>query len=75
MPRLTLTQRVAELERQVKSLLDRLGGERTKDWRRTVGAFSGDEFMREVFAEGRKIREADRAKTRSRSGKRRNARS
>lgn len=75
MSRLTLTQRVASLEKQVKSLLDRIDNGKDKDWRRTIGAFSGDEFMREVFAEGRKIREADRPRNRSRSGKRRAARS
>lgn len=71
MSRLTLTQRVSALEEQVKSLLEQVEGGRTKDWRRTIGAFAGDDFMREVFAEGRKIREADRAKNRSRSGKKR----
>lgn len=71
MSRLTLTQRVAALENQVKSLLGQVGGGAAKDWRRTIGAFSGDEFMREVFAEGRKIREAERARSRSsRSGSR-----
>lgn len=75
MSRLTLTQRVSALEKQVKSLLDRLEEGTTKDWRRTIGAFSGDEFMREVFAEGRKIRDADRSRSRSRSGKKRTARS
>ena len=71
MARLTISQRVTALERQVKSLLDRLDGERTKDWRRTVGAFAGDEFMREVFAEGRKIRAAERAQASSARRKRR----
>lgn len=75
MPRVTLTHRVAALEEQVKSLTDQIAGARAKDWRRTVGAFSGDEFMREVFAEGRRIREADRAKSRSKNGKKRKARS
>ncbi|HJT33073.1 MAG TPA: hypothetical protein VJ783_13610 [Pirellulales bacterium] len=75
MPRLTLSQRVAALEEQVKSLTDQLAEARGKDWRRTIGAFAGDDFMREVFAEGRKIREADRAKSRSKNGKKRKARS
>lgn len=75
MSRLTLTQRVAALEKTVKSLLDHIDEVTSKDWRRTIGAFSGDEFMREVFAEGRKIREADRLRNRSRSGKKRTARS
>lgn len=75
MSRLTLTQRVAALEKQVKSLLDHIDEVKSKDWRRTIGAFSGDEFMREVFAEGQKIREADRSRNRSRSAKKRTARS
>ena len=75
MSRLTLTQRVAALEKQVKSLLDHIDEVKSKDWRRTIGAISGDEFMREVFAEGRKIREADRSRNRSRTAKKRTARS
>lgn len=75
MSRLTLTQRVAALEEQVKSLLDHIDEGKNKDWRGTIGAFSGDEFMREVFAEGRKIREAGRSGNRSLSKKKRTARS
>ncbi|HEX5442376.1 MAG TPA: hypothetical protein VFW87_01045 [Pirellulales bacterium] len=75
MSRVTLTQRVAALEEQVRSLLEQVETGRTKDWRSTIGAFAGDDFMREVFAEGRKIREADRAKSRAKSGKKRKARS
>jgi len=53
--------RVATLERKVDQLLR--GSGRQKDWRRTVGMFAGDELMKEINAEGRKIREADRAAT------------
>ena len=70
MPRATLEERVAALERQVRSLLanpDRTG--RTKDWRRTRGAFTGDDFMKQVFEEGRKIRDADKKRSRPRSRK------
>jgi hypothetical protein len=73
MSRLTLTQRVAALEEQLGSLLKRLEGERTKDWRRTIGAFAGDDFMREVFAEGRRIRQSDRPKNRPKAGNKRKA--
>jgi hypothetical protein len=31
-----------------------------KDWRGTIGMFSGDAAMKEIQEEGRKIREADR---------------
>lgn len=74
MSRLTLTERVAALEEQLESLRKEIDEGRTKDWRRTVGAFAGDDLMREVFAEGRKIREADRAKSRSKNGKKRKSR-
>jgi hypothetical protein len=66
MPRTTLEERVAELEKQVSGLLaERAGAQAAKDWRRTRGAFTGDEVMREVFAEGQKIREAERKRARS----------
>ena len=53
MPRATLEQRVAELERQVAALLASDGGTaRAKDWRRTLGAFTGDDLMKQIFAEG-----------------------
>lgn len=66
MPRPTLEERVAELEKQVSGLLaERVGGQPVKDWRCTRGAFTGDEVMREVFAEGQKIREAERKRARA----------
>jgi hypothetical protein len=33
---------------------------RKKDWRRVLGMFTGNEFMKQVDAEGQAIREADR---------------
>ncbi len=51
----TLEIRVATLEKQVRELLANGGrGPRAKDWRRTRGAFTGDDLMRQVFEEGRK---------------------
>ena len=35
---------------------------RVKDWERTIGMLPDDEFTEEMFAAGRKIREADRLK-------------
>jgi hypothetical protein len=70
MSRATLEERVAALERQVRSLLanpDGMG--RSKTWRRTRGAFTGDDFMKQVFEEGRKIRDAERKRARARSRK------
>jgi hypothetical protein len=56
-----LEARVATLESKVEQLLR--GSGRQKDWRRTLGMFAGDELMREINDEGRKIREADRKAT------------
>jgi hypothetical protein len=70
MSRATLEERVATLERQVAALLTELahpaGTGHAKDWRRTRGAFTGDELMKQVFEEGRKIREAERRRAQPR---------
>ncbi|OYV73854.1 MAG: hypothetical protein B7Z74_03220 [Deltaproteobacteria bacterium 21-66-5] len=66
---MTLEERVAALEKQVNTLLaNQVGGGRVKDWRRTIGAFTGDDVMKQIFEEGRKIREAERKRAR-RSGR------
>ncbi len=76
MSRATLEERVAVLERQVSALLtDRAGPGRNKDWRRTRGAFTGDDFMKQVFEEGRKIRAAERRSAQPRTRKQQQARS
>ena len=76
MSRTTLEERVAALEKQVGALLAHQGGPgRAKDWRRTRGAFSGDGLMKQVFEEGRKIRDAERKRAQPRSGKKRQAHS
>jgi hypothetical protein len=36
-----------------------------KDWRRTIGAFTDDVGMQEIFKEAMKIREQDRKRTRA----------
>jgi hypothetical protein len=38
------------------------GLRRDKDWRRTVGLFTDNPQMKELFAEAMKLREADRRK-------------
>ena len=58
---LKLEERVAVLESKVEHLLR--GSQRKKDWHRTLGMFAGDDLMKEINAEGRKIREADRKAT------------
>jgi hypothetical protein len=74
----TLEERVAALERQVSALLTNDKEQepgRTRDWRRTRGAFTGDDLMKEVFEEGRKIRDAERKRAQPRSEKKRQAKS
>jgi hypothetical protein len=75
MSKARLEERVAELERQVGALLaDHSHEGLGKDWRRTRGAFSGDEVMKEGFAEGRKIREAERERAKAQRPRTRQAR-
>ena len=62
MRRISLEQRVAELENQVAELGRQLtNGTGKKDWRDTVGMFPE---LDEVFAEALKRRAADRKKAR-----------
>jgi hypothetical protein len=62
----TLTKRLETLEKQVAKLTARISAlDAQPNWRRAVGMFAGDEYMRKIFAEGRKIREADRTHARS----------
>ena len=76
MSRATLEDRVAALEKQVGALLaNHAGARRPKDWRRTRGAFTGDDLMKQIFEEGRKIRDAERKRLQPRSRKKRHVRS
>lgn len=69
---LSLKQRVAVLEQHVAMLLaQQANGSRKKDWRRSVGMFTDDPGMQELFADALKIREADRNKARKRKTKKR----
>lgn len=56
----TLEDRVAALERQVADLTQKTANEARKDWRRTIGMFTGDEAMKQIDAAGKRIRETDR---------------
>ena len=70
MSRATLEERVAALEKQVGALLAIPAGTgRAKDWRRTRGVFTGDDLMKQIFEEGRKIRDAERKRAQPRSRK------
>ena len=53
----SLTQRVAALERELKT---QRAPETKRDWRRVVGIAGDSELMRQIDDEGRKIREAER---------------
>jgi len=76
MPQLSLEQRVAALERQWAEMQSaKANGPGKNDWRQTVGMFSDDPGMLELFADAMKIREADREKARRRFRKARRAKS
>lgn len=74
MTRATLEERMNALEKRVEELqaqVQKLA--RPKDWRNIVGIFEGNEGMKQIFEEARKIREEDRRRTRPKAtkGKRR----
>ena len=68
-----LEKRVAALEQEVAGLKASLGTQPRKDWRRTIGMFSDDPGMLEIFQEAMKIREDDRRRTRPKSARKRKA--
>ena len=64
-----LERRLKALESHVAQLQDEVRSARSgreKDWRRTIGAFTDDEGMKEILRETLRLREADRKKARSR---------
>ena len=72
----TLEKRVKALELQVAQLKDELRGARAgkwKDWRRTIGAFTDDEGMKEILRDAMRLRKLDRKKTRPKAATRRKA--
>jgi hypothetical protein len=70
----TLEERVAALEKQVAQLMANAGKAlQPKDWRSTVGMFTGDEVMKQIDEAGRRIREADRRRARRQRRKTRQA--
>jgi hypothetical protein len=64
MTKQNLEDRVASLEKKVTALESLQNGSYHRDWRRTFGMFTGDEGMKRVDEEARKIRELDRQKAR-----------
>jgi hypothetical protein len=73
----TIQQRLAFLEARVAALQEEVSAARrsTKDWRRTLGAFTDDVGMQAIFQEAMRLREADRQKVRARkAGQRKSSR-
>lgn len=72
MAQITLEERVATLESRFAALkVPKAQPKRRKDWRRTLGMFTGDEVMKRIDAAALEYREADRRKTRRRISKKR----
>ena len=70
----TLEERLTALEKEVAEIKATFAnGKRVKDWRRTIGMFSGDEIMKKIDEEALKYREADRRRARQRFSKKRKA--
>jgi hypothetical protein len=64
----SLEQRVAALEAQVDRLQQEARSAAVgngKDWRRTIGVFTGDEGMQQILRDAMLLREADRTKVRA----------
>lgn len=57
---MTLAKRVELLEAQFDEFRQAVRSPASKDWRRTLGRFAGDEEMRAVFDEAFRLREEDR---------------
>ena len=58
MPKITLENLAARIEALEKAAEQK--AQRKKDWRRTVGMFAGNEFIKELDAECFAMREAER---------------
>ena len=68
MASVSLQERVKILESQVDKLQSQLRTVRkSKDWRRTIGAFTDDEGMQQILKDAMRLREADRRKIRTRA--------
>lgn len=68
-----LVDRVSALEQEVADMREHLRSHPVKDWRRTVGMFSGDEMMKQIDEFARQYREADRRRARGTKPVRRKA--
>ena len=60
-----LEQRIATIEAELAKLKRKVTEPQAqRDWRKTIGMFTNDEGMKEMFQDALKLREADRAKAR-----------
>jgi hypothetical protein len=66
-----LEKRVTALEQEVAGLKATLVARSQKDWRRTIGMFSDDPGMIEIFHEAQKIREENRRRIRPKPARKR----
>ena len=63
MPKPTVEARLKVLEQQVAELAKRFPESNSpKDWRSTIGMFTGDEIMKGIDESARQFREANRRK-------------
>ncbi len=74
MAQLNLEERVARLEEQVARLVANSSKPGPDDWRKTVGMFTDDEGMLQLFKDALALREKDRARARRQAARRRGTR-
>ena len=61
-----LNRRVADLEQELAALKRQVETGPVKDWRGTVGMFTGDDVMKRIDAAGQAIRQKEREAARKR---------
>ena len=63
MAQATLEERVSVLEKLVAKFMAGPHAQGPKDWRSTIGMFGDDPIQKRIDVAGRKIRQADRRRT------------
>jgi hypothetical protein len=68
MVRKSIEQRVAALESQIAEIMRLFAdGNGNRNWRRTIGVFTGDDDMLQILRDAMKLREADRKAARKKN--------